>query len=292
VEPVHENVRFVIITGMSGAGKSQAVHSFEDLGYFCIDNLPPLLIPKFAELAIQSGGKINRIALVSDIRGGEFFPSLSEALLELEEVGLDYEILFLEADDNILIRRFKETRRRHPLASQGSITEGIKEERNLLATIRGKADKVIDTTELSPQQLKEEITSLYALDSEQENILITLVAFGFKYGIPLDADLVFDVRFLPNPHYVETLRPMTGNDEEVKNYVWKWAITHKFFQKLVDLIEFLVPCYVKEGKPQLVIAVGCTGGKHRSVTVVNELEKILKGKNYKIIKESRDILKA
>jgi RNase adapter protein RapZ len=250
------------------------------------------LIPKFAELAIQSGGKINRIALVSDIRGGEFFASLSEALLELEEVGLDYEILFLEADDNILIRRFKETRRRHPLASQGSITEGIKEERNLLADIRGKADKVIDTTELSPQQLKEEITSLYALDSEQENILITLVAFGFKYGIPLDADLVFDVRFLPNPHYVETLRPMTGNDEEVKNYVWKWAITHKFFQKLVDLIEFLVPCYVKEGKPQLVIAVGCTGGKHRSVTVVNELEKILKGKNYKIIKESRDILKA
>jgi RNase adapter protein RapZ len=292
VEPVHENLRFVIITGMSGAGKSQAVHSFEDLGYFCIDNLPPLLIPKFAELAIQSGGKINRIALVSDIRGGEFFASLSEALLELEEVGLDYEILFLEADDNILIRRFKETRRRHPLASQGSITEGIKEERNLLADIRGKADKVIDTTELSPQQLKEEITSLYALDSEQENILITLVAFGFKYGIPLDADLVFDVRFLPNPHYVETLRPMTGNDEEVKNYVWKWAITHKFFQKLVDLIEFLVPCYVKEGKPQLVIAVGCTGGKHRSVTVVNELEKILKGKNYKIIKESRDILKA
>jgi RNase adapter protein RapZ len=292
VEPVHENVRFVIITGMSGAGKSQAVHSFEDLGYFCIDNLPPLLIPKFAELAIQSGGKINRIALVSDIRGGEFFPSLSEALLELEEVGLDYEILFLEADDNILIRRFKETRRRHPLASQGSISEGIKEERNLLADIRSKADKVIDTTELSPQQLKEEITSLYALDSEQENILITLVAFGFKYGIPLDADLVFDVRFLPNPHYVETLRPMTGNDEEVKNYVWKWAITHKFFQKLVDLIEFLVPCYVKEGKPQLVIAVGCTGGKHRSVTVVNELEKILKGKNYKIIKESRDILKA
>ena len=289
---MHENVRFVIITGMSGAGKSQAVHSFEDLGYFCIDNLPPLLIPKFAELAIQSGGKINRIALVSDIRGGEFFASLSEALLELEEVGLDYEILFLEADDNILIRRFKETRRRHPLASQSSIAESINEERKLLAVIRGKADKIIDTTELSPQQLKEEITSLYALDSKQENILITLVAFGFKYGIPLDADLVFDVRFLPNPHYVENLRPMTGNDEEVKNYVWKWAITHKFFHKLVDLVEFLVPCYVKEGKPQLVIAVGCTGGKHRSVTVVNELEKILRGKNYKIIKEFRDILKA
>ncbi|MBS4021827.1 MAG: RNase adapter RapZ [Dethiobacter sp.] len=277
---------------MSGAGKSQAVHSFEDLGYFCIDNLPPLLIPKFAELAAQSGGKINRIALVSDIRGGEFFASLSESLLELEEAGLDYEVLFLEADDDILIRRFKETRRRHPLASHGSITEGINEERRLLSAIRAKSDKVIDTSELTPQQLKEEITALYALDSEQENILITLVAFGFKYGIPLDADLVFDVRFLPNPHYVEALRPMTGNDEEVKNYVWKWSLTHKFFQKLIDLIKFLVPCYVKEGKPQLVIAVGCTGGKHRSVTVVNELEKILKGKNYKIIKEFRDINKS
>lgn len=286
------NNRFVIITGMSGAGKSQAVHSFEDLGYFCIDNLPPLLIPKFAELAAQSGGKINRIALVSDIRGGEFFASLSESLLELEEAGLDYEVLFLEADDDILIRRFKETRRRHPLASHGSITEGINEERRLLSAIRAKSDKVIDTSELTPQQLKEEITALYALDSEQENILITLVAFGFKYGIPLDADLVFDVRFLPNPHYVEALRPMTGNDEEVKNYVWKWSLTHKFFQKLIDLIKFLVPCYVKEGKPQLVIAVGCTGGKHRSVTVVNELEKILKGKNYKIIKEFRDINKS
>jgi len=289
---VEINNRFVIITGMSGAGKSQAVHSFEDLGYFCIDNLPPLLIPKFAELAAQSGGKINRIALVSDIRGGEFFASLSESLLELEEAGLDYEVLFLEADDDILIRRFKETRRRHPLASHGSITEGINEERRLLSAIRAKSDKVIDTSELTPQQLKEEITALYALDSEQENILITLVAFGFKYGIPLDADLVFDVRFLPNPHYVEALRPMTGNDEEVKNYVWKWSLTHKFFQKLIDLIKFLVPCYVKEGKPQLVIAVGCTGGKHRSVTVVNELEKILKGKNYKIIKEFRDINKS
>jgi UPF0042 nucleotide-binding protein len=292
VETVEINNRFVIITGMSGAGKSQAVHSFEDLGYFCIDNLPPLLIPKFAELAAQSGGKINRIALVSDIRGGEFFASLSESLLELEEAGLDYEVLFLEADDDILIRRFKETRRRHPLASHGSITEGINEERRLLSAIRAKSDKVIDTSELTPQQLKEEITALYALDSEQENILITLVAFGFKYGIPLDADLVFDVRFLPNPHYVEALRPMTGNDEEVKNYVWKWSLTHKFFQKLIDLIKFLVPCYVKEGKPQLVIAVGCTGGKHRSVTVVNELEKILKGKNYKIIKEFRDINKS
>lgn len=287
-----ENIRFVIITGQSGAGKSQAIRSFEDLGYFCIDNLPPLLIPKFAELAAQSDGKINRIALVSDIRGGEFFSSLYEALQMLEGIGFDYEILFLEADDDVLIRRFKETRRRHPLASLGSIAEGIREEKKLLAEIRPRADKIIDTTNLSPQNLKEEINALYAPDSEQENILITLVAFGFKYGTPLDADLVFDVRFLPNPHYVEHLRPLTGNDEGVKEYIWKWSITHKFFQKLVDLIQFLVPCYIKEGKPQLVIAIGCTGGKHRSVSVVNELEKILSGKNYRVIKEYRDISKA
>lgn len=287
-----ENIRFVIITGLSGAGKSQAVHSFEDLGYFCIDNLPPMLIPKFAEVAAQSDGKINRIALVSDIRGGDFFSNLQEALQMLRGIGFDYEVLFLEADDEVLICRFKETRRRHPLASLGSISEGIKEERKLLSEIRGQADKIIDTSDFSPQQLKEEITTLYAQGSEEENILITLVAFGFKYGVPLDSDLVFDVRFLPNPHYVEHLRPLTGCDENVKEYVWKWSITHKFFQKLVDMVEFLVPCYIKEGKPQLVISIGCTGGKHRSVAIVNELEKILKGKNFKVITEYRDISKA
>ncbi|NLZ93654.1 MAG: RNase adapter RapZ [Firmicutes bacterium] len=286
-----ENIRFVIITGLSGAGKSQAMQSFEDLGYFCIDNLPPMLIPKFAELAIQSAGKINRIALVSDIRGGDFFASLQEALEHLEAIGLAYEIIFLEASDDVLIRRFKETRRRHPLATLGSIVEGIKEERRLLAQIRIRADKLIDTSLLSPQQLKEEIKTLYAPDSEYENILITLVAFGFKHGIPLDADLVFDVRFLPNPHYIEHLRPLTGNDELVKNYVWKWGITYQFFQKLVDMIQFLIPCYIKEGKPQLVIAIGCTGGRHRSVSLVNELGKILKGKNYSVVKEYRDIEK-
>jgi UPF0042 nucleotide-binding protein len=287
-----ENIRFVIITGLSGAGKSQAMHSFEDLGYFCIDNLPPLLIPKFAEAVAQSDGKINRIALVSDVRGGEFFASLLEALDLLTEVGLDSEILFLEAEDQVLIRRFKETRRRHPLAAQGSIAEGIREERRLLSSIRDRADKIIDTSELSPQQLKEEITSLYTPDGEKDRILITLVAFGFKYGIPLDADLVFDVRFLPNPHYVEHLRQLTGLEEPVRDYVWKWAITHKFYQKLSDLLLFLVPCYSKEGKPQLVIAIGCTGGKHRSVVIANELEKMFKGKNYKVIKEFRDLDKA
>lgn len=287
-----DNVRFVIITGLSGAGKSQAMHSFEDLGYFCIDNIPPLLIPKFAELVSQTEGKIQRIALVSDIRGGDFFSSFHESLQQLEEIGIVYEILFLEAEDNVLIRRFKETRRRHPLAWRGSIAEGIREEKQLLAKLRSIAHRIIDTSVLSPQQLKEEITALYAPDSKLENILITLVAFGFKHGIPLDADLVMDVRFLPNPHYVEELRPLTGVDEKVREYVWKWAITHKFYQKLVDLIFFLVPCYINEGKPHLVIAIGCTGGKHRSVSLVNELEKMLSGKNYRVIKEFRDIGKA
>jgi len=286
-----ENIRVVIITGLSGAGKSQAMHSFEDLGYFCIDNLPPMLIPKFAELAIQSAGKINRIALVSDIRGGDFFASLQEALQHLEAIGLAYEIIFLEASDEVLIRRFKETRRRHPLASLGSITEGIKEERRMLAQIRRRADKLIDTSLLTPQELKEKIKNLYAPDNEKENILITLVAFGFKHGIPLDADLVFDVRFLPNPHYIDQLRPLTGNDEAVKNYIWKWSVTYQFFQKLVDMVQFLIPCYIEEGKPQLVIAIGCTGGRHRSVSLVNELAKILQGKNYSVVKEYRDIEK-
>ncbi|NLN06108.1 MAG: RNase adapter RapZ [Firmicutes bacterium] len=282
-------VRFVIITGLSGAGKSQALNSFEDLGFFCMDNLPPMLIPKFAELAGQSGGKISRIALVSDIRGGDFFASLQESLERLRAMGFTYEILFLEAADEVLIRRFKETRRRHPLATRGSIAEGIKEERKILATIRAQADKLIDTSLKTPKELKDEISRLYAPDSRQENILITLVAFGFKYGIPLDADLVFDVRFLPNPHYVDSLRTQTGNDEAVKCYVWKWSITYQFFNKLTDLITFLIPCYIEEGKPQLVIAIGCTGGKHRSVAIINELEKILRAKNYQVVKEYRDI---
>lgn len=284
--------RFVIITGFSGAGKSGALHSFEDLGFFSMDNLPPALIPKFAELCIQSGGKINRVALVCDIRGGELFRGLFDALDNLEEMGFDYEILFLEAEENVLIRRFKETRRRHPLSARGTIVESIREERSLLEDIRGKADVVIDTTELATADLKEKIYRLYAPEKWEKNIFITVISFGYKYGIPLDADLVFDVRFLPNPHYVDSLRHLDGTNQLVHNYVWKWAITHRFYQKLKDMVQFLIPCYIKEGKPELVIAIGCTGGKHRSVSLSNELSRLLTGEGYQVRAEHRDINKA
>ncbi len=283
--------RFVLITGFSGAGKSGALHSFEDLGFFCMDNLPPALIPKFAELCIQSGGKINRVALVCDIRGGELFSGLFEALDRLEEMGFDYEILFLEATEEVLVRRFKETRRRHPLAEKGSIMEAIGEERSLLEDIRGKADVIVDTSDLALPDLKEKIYRLYAPEQWEKNIFITVISFGYKYGLPLDADLIFDVRFLPNPHYVDSLRHLDGNHQTVHNYIWKWAITHRFFQKLKDMVEFLIPCYIKEGKPQLVIAIGCTGGKHRSVSLANELARLLAGESYQVRTEHRDINK-
>lgn len=283
--------RFILITGFSGAGKSGALHSFEDLGFFSMDNLPPALIPKFAELCIQSEGKIKLVALVCDIRGGELFNGLFEALDRLEEMGFNYEILFLEATEEVLIRRFKETRRRHPLAERGSIVEAIREERTLLEDIRGKADVIVDTSDLAPAELKEKINRLYAPGSWERTILVTVLSFGYKYGLPLDADLVFDVRFLPNPYYVDSLRPLDGNDLQVKNYLWKWAITHRFLQKLTDLVSFLLPCYVKEGKPQLSIAIGCTGGKHRSVVLTNELARTLNEKKYQVRIEHRDINK-
>ncbi len=286
-----DKIRFVLITGLSGAGKSEAIRCFEDSGYFCVDNLPPTFIPKFAELCSHSEGKINRVALVCDIRGREFFHSLFEALQNMESKGLDYEILFLETTDDKLIRRFKETRRRHPLADKGSIIGGIKEERKLLEEIKGKADLIIDTTDLTPRELKEQINAVYSQYKAKDNILITVVSFGFKYGIPMDADLVFDVRFLPNPHYIDSLRPLTGNDQQVKSYVWQWFITRQFFYKLEEFVSFLVPCYVKEGKTQLVMAIGCTGGKHRSVTIGTELCNTLKQSNYKVTVEHRDIIK-
>ncbi|NMB41880.1 MAG: RNase adapter RapZ [Firmicutes bacterium] len=280
--------RFVLITGFSGAGKSGALHSFEDLGFFCMDNLPPALIPKFAELCIQSGDKIKRVALVCDIRGGELFSGLFDALDRLEGMGFDYEVLFMEASEEILIRRYKETRRRHPLAEKGSIMEAIREERPLLEDIKGKADMIIDTSELAIADLKEKISRLYAPKQWEKNIIITVISFGYKYGLPLDADVVFDVRFLPNPYYVDSLRHLSGNEQSVHDYIWKWAITHRFFQKLKDMMEFLIPCYIKEGKPQLIIAIGCTGGRHRSVSLANELARVLAEDDFQAKAEHRD----
>ncbi|BBB91756.1 MAG TPA: RNase adapter RapZ [Methylomusa anaerophila] len=284
-----DNFRLVIVTGMSGAGKSQVVRAMEDLGYFCVDNLPPMLIPKFAELCAQSGGKVSKIALVVDIRGGEFFDTLIQVLEDMEKQGYLYEILFLEAADATLIRRYKETRRRHPMAPHGRISEGIMRERDRLEHIRGRATHIIDTSGLSTTELKGKIIALFAEDREHERMTITVVSFGFKYGIPLDADMVLDVRFLPNPFYVESLRRHSGKEPQVGDYIWKWPVTQQFMEKLSGLVDFLVPHYVKEGKSQLIIAIGCTGGLHRSVFVAEKIHESLKGKGYKTNVEHRDI---
>lgn len=282
------DLKFVLITGLSGAGKSMAADCFEDLDYFCVDNLPPTFIPKFAELCVHSQGRINRVALVCDIRGGEFFESLTDALDDLEGMGFAYEILFLEAEDEALIRRFKETRRKHPLPGS-SLAESLRLEREALSWLRGRADNIINTSALTPGQLKERIAKIYTGPRQQERTMdIRLVSFGFKYGLPLEADLVFDVRFLTNPHYVEHLRHLKGDDPRVREYVMRWGMTHQFMQKVCDLLEFSLPYYVREGKRSLVIAVGCTGGKHRSVVLVNELQKSL-GDRYSLRVDHRDV---
>lgn len=281
-----EDMRFVIITGLSGAGRTLALRIFEDHGYFCVDNLPPALIPKFAELCRQT--RKNKIALVMDIRGGDFFDHLFESLKGLKNMGYSYQILFLDASDEVLIKRYKESRRRHPLALEKRIIDGINLERKKLEPLKATANVIIDTSFKTPAQLKDEIVRRFIEAEKEEGLLINLVSFGFKQGLPLDADLVFDVRFLPNPFYVESLRMLTGNDSKVREYVMNCPESRKFLEKLTDLLEFLIPCYIREGKSQLVIAVGCTGGKHRSVTIVNELASLLREKGHKVIVEHRD----
>ncbi|MVP01249.1 MULTISPECIES: RNase adapter RapZ [Paenibacillus] len=275
MEESNAAAKLVIITGMSGAGKTIAVQSLEDLGFFCVDNLPPVLIPKFAELIEQSHGKIGKVALVIDLRGREFFTALQESLRSIkEDYTLTYEILFLDATDSTLVQRYKESRRRHPLAPNDAPLEGILMERKLLEELKGLASQVIDTSTIKPVQLKQKIASRFT-NLERDSISINVISFGFKYGIPIDADLIFDVRFLPNPHYIDTLRPHTGQDGEVYDYVMKWNETQEFLAKLLDMLHFLVPQYKKEGKSQVVVGIGCTGGKHRSVAIAEYLGKVM-----------------
>lgn len=284
------DMELVIITGMSGAGKTVAIQSFEDLGFFCVDNLPPTLLPKFLELMKESGDKMNRVAVVMDLRGREFFDSLFQALDQFDhEERLKPRILFLEADDQALVRRYKETRRSHPLAPAGLPMEGIKQERLLLADLKGRAQTIYNTSSLKPRELREKILHEFSVN-KQSLFTVNVMSFGFKHGLPIDADLVFDVRFLPNPHYIDHMRPQTGLDEEVSEYVMKWNETKKFLEKAIDLLQFMLPHYKREGKSQLVIAIGCTGGQHRSVALTEEIARAF-AKDYHTQITHRDIHK-
>ena len=283
-------MRFVIVTGLSGAGKTQATRTLEDLGYFCVDNLPPKLISKFAEVCTQSGGNIEKVALVIDIRGGIFFDDFFEALNYLKKNEFKYEILFLEATDEVLIKRFKETRRSHPLSPDGRVLTGITQEREKLRDVKNIADIIIDTSKYEIRHLREKINKNYGDHTYPEKQLsITVLSFGFKYGIPVDSDLVFDVRFIPNPFYIPELKQYSGNDEPVKDYVLKQEETVNFIEKLVDMLRYLIPNYIKEGKSQLIISIGCTGGRHRSVAIANEVYERLNKENYNSKIEHRDV---
>lgn len=286
-------MRFVIVTGMSGAGKSTALKMLEDLGYFCVDNLPIPLMLKFGELLRKPNVEINKVALGLDIRSGQSSGELAKTLGELDQSGISYEILFLEAADETLIKRYKETRRNHPLAGDGRVDEGLRKERVELEFLKRKAGYIIDTSRMLTRELKVEMHKIFRENKEYKNLYITVLSFGFKYGIPSDADLVFDVRFLPNPYYIEELRSKNGNDKEVKEYVMENENACAFAEKLTDMIQFLLPNYIVEGKNQLVVAIGCTGGKHRSVTLAGELYRRLEAENsqYGIRIEHRDIEK-
>jgi len=285
-------MRFVIVTGMSGAGKSTALKMLEDVGYFCVDNLPFPLITKLSELALTPSAEINKIAVGVDIRSGNSFSEFEKGLDELVQTGFEFEILFLDSKDDVLIKRYKETRRNHPLAKEGRLDEGIQKERKKLEDLRKRADYILDTSNMLTRELKTELNKIFVENKEFKNIYVTVCSFGFKYGIPSDADLVFDVRFLPNPYYIENLRYQTGNDTEIREFVMANDSAKEFLEKLKDMVRFLIPNYISEGKHQLVVAIGCTGGKHRSVTLANELyESLGQDENLGIKIEHRDIEK-
>ena len=282
-------MKIVIITGLSGAGKSEVLNILEDRGFYCMDNLPPALLLDFVKLCEKAQNVMNKVAIVLDIRSGEFFTDLFKNLDTLKEREVEYEILFLDSTDKILVKRFKERRRPHPLNLGGSILDGIDKEREILKKVKTKADYIIDTSELSRAVLQTEILDIFLEGEECKETTISIISFGFKRGIPLDVDLLFDVRFLPNPYYIKELKEHTGNDKNVQDYVMQWEEAQIFFEKLKDMLEFLIPYYTKEGKTQLIIGIGCTGGKHRSVTLANKLYDYLRDKNFRTTLEHRDV---
>lgn len=285
-------MKLVIVTGMSGAGKTVALKVFEDLGYYCVDNMPIPLMEKFAELLMENSGEPDQVAMGVDIRSGDELPQLQEILDRWREKGTPVQILFLDASDDVLIKRYKETRRSHPLAGNGRLDRGISREREKVAFLKRQADYILDTSSLLTRELREEAARIFSGGQPYENLFVTILSFGFKYGIPADADLVFDVRFLPNPYYVDELKYQTGEDAAVREYVMQGGTCGEFLEKLFDMMEFLIPNYIKEGKNQLVVAVGCTGGKHRSVTVARALYLRLKERRELGVKlEHRDMEK-
>ncbi|WXR60917.1 RNase adapter RapZ [Peptostreptococcaceae bacterium AGR-M142] len=281
-------MKFVIITGMSGAGKSEAMKALEDIGFYCVDNMPPSLLPKFGELCYVNKEKMGKIAISLDIRGRNFFDDIESNLEELSKIINDYEIVFFDTDIKILVQRYKMTRRNHPLSTNMNITEGIKKETQMLKPLKEKANTVINTTNMKPKDLHGEIKHMYLEEGRENNTIISLTSFGFKHGLPMDSDLVFDVRFLPNPYYDLSLRDKTGEDKEVRNYVMDSNRSVEFLDRLKDFITFLLPNYIEEGKNHIVISIGCTGGRHRSVTITNYLYDYLKEKDYRVIKKHRD----
>ncbi|MCM1039521.1 MAG: RNase adapter RapZ [Roseburia sp.] len=283
-------MRFVVVTGMSGGGKSITLKMLEDLGFYCVDNLPVPLIEKFLELIVTPGSEITKVALGLDVRADQSFNDVQKVLEKLKAEGYVFEVLFMDASDAVLIKRYKETRRVHPLSPDGRIEDGVVRERKILEDMKKKADYVIDTSNLLTRELKEEMDRIFVLNEEYNSLMVTILSFGFKNGIPADADLVFDVRFLPNPFYIDELKHKTGNDKEVQDYVMSFPEASDFMEKLGDMLKFLIPNYVKEGKYQLVVGIGCTGGKHRSVTLANALYERMKDQgNYGLKLYHRDI---
>lgn len=284
-------MRFVIVTGMSGGGKRTVLKMLEDMGFYCVDNLPIPLLDKFCELITMPESELQNVALGVDVRTGQNFEEMCDILDKYRQAGYVMDMLFMEASDKVILKRYKESRRLHPLAQEGRLEDGIKKEREILATLRSRADYVIDTSNVLTRELKEELEKIFIQNVKYDNLMVNIISFGFKNGIPADADLIFDVRFLPNPFYVDELKTKTGNDREVQDYVMGFPESGQFLEKLTDMIRFLIPCYVKEGKYQLIVAIGCTGGKHRSVTLANALYDSLKDQgNYGLNIMHRDIL--